>query len=99
VSGTTWQDHEFSTSALGANAQGWDWFGLQLDDNRELMLGEIRLKEGGTEPAFGGLLVNPDGRTRYLKHDDFTIESTGIWTSPHTKATYPAGWNMNVNIG
>ena len=44
VSGTTWMDHEFSTSALGGNALGWDWFGLQLDDNRQLMLGQIRLQ-------------------------------------------------------
>jgi predicted secreted hydrolase len=99
VSGTTWKDHEFSTSALGQNAQGWDWFGLQLDDNRELMLGQIRLQDGGLEPAFGGILVNPDGSTRYLKHDDFTIESTGTWTSPHTGAVYPAGWNISINTG
>jgi predicted secreted hydrolase len=99
VSGTTWKDHEFSTSALGGNAQGWDWFGLQLDDNRELMLGQIRLVEGGAEPAFGGLLVNPDGATRYLNHDDFTIEVTDQWTSPHTGATYPAGWNISIDTG
>jgi predicted secreted hydrolase len=99
VSGTTWKDHEFSTSALGSKAQGWDWFGLQLDDNRELMLGQIRLQDGGTEPAFGGLLVNPDGTTHYLKHSDFTIDSTGTWTSPHTGAIYPAGWDISVNTG
>ena len=99
VSGTTWQDHEFSTSALGSNAQGWDWFGLQLDDNRELMLGQIRLQDGGIEPAFGGLLVNPDGSTRHLNHDDFTITSTDTWSSPHTGAVYPAGWDITVDTG
>jgi predicted secreted hydrolase len=99
VSGATWKDHEFSTEALGKNTQGWDWFGLQLDDNRELMLGQIRRKDGSIEPAFGGLLVNADGTTQYLKHDDFTIEPTGTWTSPHTGATYPAGWNITVNRG
>lgn len=99
VSGTTWKDHEFSTSALGSKAQGWDWFGLQLDDNRELMVGQIRLQDGGTEPAFGGILVNPDGTTHYLNHTDFTIDSTGTWKSPHTGATYPAGWDITVNTG
>ena len=63
------------------------------------MLGQIRLQEGGTEPAFGGLLVNADGSTRYLKHDDFTITSTATWTSPHTGAMYPAGWDITVNTG
>ncbi|MBI5667713.1 MAG: carotenoid 1,2-hydratase [Chloroflexi bacterium] len=99
VSGTTWKDHEFSTSALGEGAQGWDWFGLQLDDNRELMLGQIRLNNGGREPAFGGLLVNPDGSTRYLNASDFTLDVTATWTSPHTGAVYPAGWNITVNTG
>ena len=42
VSGASWMDHEFGTSALGADALGWDWFGLQLDDKRELMVGQIR---------------------------------------------------------
>ncbi len=99
VTGTTWKDHEFSTSALGSTAQGWDWFGLQLDDNRELMVGQIRLQDGEREPAFGGLLVNADGTTRYLKSEDFNFDVTNTWESPHDGATYPAGWDMRINIG
>ncbi len=99
VEGATWKDHEFSTSALGTRALGWDWFGLQLDDNRELMLGQIRLVEGGVEPAFGGLLVYPDGSTRYLPQSALTLNVTHTWVSPHTGATYPAGWNLSVDIG
>ncbi|GAB4573482.1 MAG: lipocalin-like domain-containing protein [Anaerolineae bacterium] len=96
VSGTTWMDHEFSTSALGPDAQGWDWFGLHLDDDRELMLGRIRLVGGGYEPVFGGLLVLPDGSTRRLSAEDFTLEVLDTWTSPHTGATYPARWRFTV---
>jgi len=97
VRGTTWMDHEFSTSALGADAQGWDWFGLHLDDNRELMLGQIRLTDGGIDPVFGGLLVFPDGSTHQLAAGDFTIEITDTWTSPHTGTTYPAGWDIVIH--
>ncbi len=99
VSGVSWMDHEFSTSALGDNAQGWDWFGLHLDDNRELMLGRIRLTDGGYEPAFGGLLILPDGETRRLDAEDFTLTVTETWASPHTGATYPAGWEIAIEIG
>jgi predicted secreted hydrolase len=98
VTGASWKDHEFSTSALGSDALGWDWFGLQLDDNRELMIGQIRLISGGRDPYFGGLLVNPDGTTRYLPPEDFTIEATGSWTSPHTGAIYPSGWRIAVQM-
>ncbi len=99
VEGAAWKDHEFSTSALGANALGWDWFGLQLDDNRELMVGQIRLADGGKDPFFGGLLVEPDGSTRFLPASSFTIDSTASWTSPHSGATYPAGWRITVDPG
>jgi len=96
VSGLTWKDHEFSTSALGENALGWDWFGLHFDDGRDLMIGQIRLLDGGKEPAFGGLLIDSDGTTRYLKSDEFTITATGTWTSPHNGAIYPAGWDITI---
>ncbi len=96
VSGATWMDHEFSTSALGTDARGWDWFGLQLDDDRELMVGQIRLTAGGIDPYFGGLLVQPDGTTEYLAPESIQIDSTATWTSPHTGATYPAGWSITI---
>ncbi|MCA9910418.1 MAG: carotenoid 1,2-hydratase [Anaerolineae bacterium] len=97
VDGYTWKDHEFGTSALGDDALGWDWFGLQLDDDRELMVGQIRLVDGERDPYFGGLLVNPDGTTEYLDAESFSIEATNTWTSPHTGAVYPSGWTIRVN--
>ncbi|HVU12518.1 MAG TPA: lipocalin-like domain-containing protein [Phototrophicaceae bacterium] len=99
VSGATWMDHEFGTSALGSDAIGWDWFGLQLNDQRELMVGQIRNADKSKDPYFGGLLVNPDGSTQYLPSSAITIQATGTWTSPHTGATYPAGWNVSVDLG
>ncbi|MBW7880500.1 MAG: hypothetical protein H3C32_14445 [Anaerolineae bacterium] len=96
VSGASWKDHEFSTSALGSDALGWDWFGLQFDDGRELMVGQIRQIDGGKQPAFSGLLIEADGDTRYLASGDFTITPTGTWLSPHTGATYPAGWQIVI---
>ena len=96
VTGNTWMDHEFSTQALGKTTQGWDWFGLIFDNDTELMIGQIRTIEGNREPAFGGLLIYPDGSTRYLSSVDFTITSTSTWDSPHTGATYPAGWDIQI---
>ena len=48
VQGLSWLDREWSTSALGEGLQGWDWFSLQLDDGRDLMLYHLRQKEGST---------------------------------------------------
>ena len=96
VSGHTWMDHEFSTSALGPHAQGWDWFGLIFDDDTELMVGQIRLMDGGIEPAFGGLYIYPDGTTRALTSADVTITATDTWRSPHSGGVYPAAWTITV---
>ncbi len=96
VTGEAWFDHEWSTSALGAGAVGWDWFSLQLDDGRELMHFQIRREDGSIEPASGGTLVEPDGRTRRLSRDDVRIEVLRRWTSPDTGATYPSRWRLAV---
>ncbi len=96
VAGLSWMDHEFSTSALGADAQGWDWFGLIFDDGSELMVGQIRRRAGGIEPAFGGLFILADGRTQALKAADIDIAVTERWRSPHSAALYPAGWHIAI---
>ncbi|MFN8529314.1 MAG: lipocalin-like domain-containing protein [Anaerolineae bacterium] len=98
VDGTSWMDHEFSTSALDAAAQGWDWFGLQFDDGRDLMIGQIRYTDSAQQSFFGGLLVEADGSTRYLPSETITITPTGTWTSPHTGAVYPAGWDITIAL-
>ncbi len=96
VTGQAWMDHEFSTSALGDDAQGWDWFGLIFDDGSELMAGQIRLLDGGVEAAFGGLMIDSDGGTRLLGADDISITPTATWRSPHSGGEYPAAWVIAI---
>jgi len=94
VRGTAWFDHEWSTSALGEGAVGWDWFSLQLGDEREVMFFVIRRGDGSLEPASSGTLVEKDGRTRRLAHDEVTVEVLDRWTSPESGATYPVRWRI-----
>jgi predicted secreted hydrolase len=96
VTGEAWFDHEWSTSALGRGAVGWDWFSLQLDDAREVMYFQLRREDGGIEAVSGGTLVDPDGRTRRLARDDVRIEVLRRWRSPETGATYPSRWRLAV---
>lgn len=94
VTGTSWMDHEFGSAELGADQVGWDWFSLQLEDDTELMLYRMRRKDGSSDLASSGTAVSPDGRSRHLEVTDFGIEATGTWTSPESKATYPAKWQL-----
>jgi predicted secreted hydrolase len=96
VSGEAWFDHEWSTSALGKGAVGWDWFSLQLDDRHELMYFQIRRDDGGIEPVSGGTVVDPAGSTRRLSASDLSLGVLARWTSPETGATYPARWRLRV---
>jgi predicted secreted hydrolase len=96
VRGWSWMDHEFSTSALGPDQVGWDWFALQLNDGSELMVYQLRRVDGSVDPLSEGIFVAPDGNTRRLAHDDFEIRVHATWRSPRSGATYPARWTVEV---
>jgi predicted secreted hydrolase len=96
VAGEAWFDHEWSTSAMGPGAVGWDWLSLQLEDGRELMLFQVRREDGSTEPVSGGTLVDRDGRTRRLRREDVSIDALSRWTSPQGAGRYPSRWRVRV---
>jgi len=103
VSGTSWMDHEFSTSALSGDQVGWDWFSIQVKDEKgsqegalELMVFQIRKADGSIDPYSSGTIIYPDGTTRTLHSREFEITSTDSWRSPRTGATYPAQWLIIV---
>jgi predicted secreted hydrolase len=96
VSGQSWMDHEFGTSALSANAVGWDWFSLQLENGAALMLAQIRTVDGGAIGEFEGTLVMADGSQQRVTNDDFALEVLAEWTSPTTGTTYPARWHLTA---
>ena len=96
VSGTSWMDHEWITAVLGENAIGWDWFSIQLSDQREVMLFQIRQKNGSIEPLSSGTIVEPDGNGRHLTRDQFDIKVLSTWMSNTTRATYPSRWTITI---
>ena len=96
VTGASWFDHEWGTTALGENAAGWDWFSIQLDDNRELMFFQIRNKDGSIEALSSGTLIEADGSTKFLKRDDVQITPQDFWTSSFSQANYPNKWRVEI---
>ncbi len=97
VRGASWMDHEFGTSALDPGTRGWDWFALQLDDGRELMLYRLRSEDGGANPFSSGTIIQRDGRTTHLSAADFSVTPGRTWTSPSSGATYPVEWRVQVD--
>lgn len=96
VSGLSWMDHEYSTSALGQNQVGWDWFSLQLDNNTEVMLFTLRNEDGSIDRFSKATLILPNGQTQLFDFDEFQVLVRDEWVSPTTGATYPAEWTIII---
>jgi predicted secreted hydrolase len=95
-SGLAWMDHEFGSSVLRENQQGWDWFSIQLDDETELMLYQIRRRDGSADVSSSGSFVTSDGTVIHIRRDQIVIEPKAKWKSPRSGAVYPMGWKVSV---
>lgn len=96
VRGHSWFDHEWSTTVLGEDIQGWDWFSAHLEDGRDLMVCRIR-KADGTENGYSfGSISMVDGTCVILSESDFTLTPTGHWKSPDTGTRYPVRWRIQI---
>lgn len=95
VSGLSWLDREWSTSALAPDQVGWDWFALQLSDGSDLMFYQLRGREGNQDPMSAGTLVSSDGIVTHLRAEDVEIRVDGTWESPEG-GTYPTAWTLGL---
>jgi predicted secreted hydrolase len=94
--GSAWMDREFGTWRTTENQKGWDWFSIQLNTGAEVMVYHLRNSKGEPSPFSSGTYVDASGRQTHLSHEDFMLEATAHWKSPHTGATYPSGWRLRV---
>jgi len=96
VKGTSWFDREISSRGLGENQKGWDWFAIQLDDKREVMLYLLRNKDGSIDKYSSGTFINQDGKYRHLLRDDFRVNVSSHYKSKKTGARYPSQWEIKI---
>ncbi len=95
VEGQSWMDHEFSSSVLAENQVGWDWFSLQLEDGREIMLYQLRDRSGAAD--FGrGTIVSAQGETAFIDLTDWTVQPQRHWDSPASGGRYPVQWTLRI---
>jgi predicted secreted hydrolase len=94
VEGTAWFDHQWG-DFIAVGGGGWDWFAINLDDGTDLKVSLVRDADGSHQLVYG-TLVEADGTARHVPAGELGVEVTGSWTSPHTGATYPAGWRITL---
>jgi predicted secreted hydrolase len=90
VSGTAWMDHEWFTEQLAPDQVGWDWFSVQLDNRTELMMFDLRRKDGSIDPYSSGTFIDARGEARHLRHDEFTLQVLSYWHK------YPVAWRLRI---
>jgi predicted secreted hydrolase len=96
VSGNSWLDREWSSSALGPDQAGWDWFALHLQDGRDLMFYRMRGKQGEAQSFSQGVLVDQHGETLKLDLDNTRLSPNQHWQSDASGVRYPVGWRLQV---
>ncbi len=96
VTGSTWMDHEFGSSQLTESQVGWDWFAIKLEDGVELMLYQLRLTDGSSDPHSSGSLIYPDGRVEHLPFNAFRLTPQEVWQSPKSGGRYPIRWRIQI---
>jgi predicted secreted hydrolase len=95
VTGEAWFDHEWSSEYLDAQAIGWDWVGVNLDDGAALMAFRIRGLQGESRWA-GGTLRGSDGKVQILQPADVEFRAGRRWVSPRTGIAYPVQWSVRA---
>lgn len=93
---SAWMDHEVTSSDIAYGVDGWDWFAIQLDNNIELMIYQLRDAKGNPTIFSSGSIVSPDGAYKKLESSDFTIQPLQTWVSAKTGITYPQKWRIAV---
>ena len=95
VSGLSWLDREWSSSALSKEQRGWDWFALQLSDGSELMIYQLRRNDGSVDSHSAGTFIDSSGNVVHLQQEDVSIAVTDYWQSERG-GRYPAGWEIDI---
>lgn len=96
VVGQSWLDREWSTSVLGDDQAGWDWFSLQLDDGYDLMFYRMRKKSGVTDQHSAGKWVAPDGSATALDFEQLELQPLRYWKSEDGRE-YPVVWELRIS--
>ncbi|MFN4251529.1 lipocalin family protein [Deinococcus sp.] len=89
VQGEAWLDHQWGNQIPGQTAL-WDWFSVQLEGGRDLMVYRVRRLDGTVAQLIGSV-VEPDGSVRAVK--GLRAVPGEEWISPQGRK-YTLGWQL-----
>jgi predicted secreted hydrolase len=84
----------FTPAFLVANVTA---FTFELDDGRDALLADLRLREGGEEYSYRfGTLTQPDGSSQVLHRGDFDLTPGRRWRRD-AACSYPVDWKVRIH--
>lgn len=95
VRGEAWLDHEWSSQYLAADAVGWDWIGLDLDDGGAIMAFRLRDRRGATFWSAATLRA-ANGTVRSLEGGDVDFMPLRYWVSPRSAVRWPVSFEVRL---
>ena len=92
--GQGWFDHQWGNSWVASN-NGWDWWGVQLDDGTDILF--FRQRDLKTGRVFFPLatFMDKDGKQSVTKNIVFVPDPKARWKSAKSGVTYPLGWTVS----
>jgi predicted secreted hydrolase len=96
VTGLSWLDREWSTSALADDQSGWDWFSLQFDDGQELMYYQLRDNLGQTHPNSEGNWTDHNAQQTHITSEIIALFENKNWLSP-SGISYTTEWTLQYD--
>jgi predicted secreted hydrolase len=95
--GMAWLDHEWASVLLEADAAGWDWIGINLDDGTALTAFQTRRKsDGAILFAYASMRAPGALEPRVFARGDVRFEPLVFWDSPRTRARYPVAQRITL---
>ena len=98
ATGRAWLDHEASQAILPAEAAGWDWIGMNLEDGSALTAFQLR-RANGTVLWAGGSWRALGGPVRTFGPQALRFTPLRSWTSGASGARYPVAWRLATPVG
>ncbi|MCA8986061.1 MAG: hypothetical protein KDA78_00375, partial [Planctomycetaceae bacterium] len=98
VSGSAWLDREFDKPDYLKWIGGWEWFAIQLDDGRDIMIYLNRNREHEMLSTSSITIINADGTSAVFTSAEFSASVMKTWVSSHTEINYPLCWRFQIPL-
>nr|WP_302847529.1 lipocalin family protein [Paenibacillus sp. yr247] len=94
LSGEGWFDHQWGRNYGLLQGGGWDWFGLQLDDGRDLLINRLHTADSASPDLPIAKLISTD--SVITTTENVFLKPLKFWKSLHTGAKYPVEWQIEL---